>query len=396
MRTFATSLTFMLLLSLPCSTRSQTIWLTTMSYQTTLDPSVVYDSTAGLYRMWYATYGGGGVGYAVSFDGVQWFGCDTLVMKAGLPGTYDRYIHSVNVARHRNKYLMLYTCSRAQDTLVIGEATSEDGMVWVKYGSAPVMRPILYTGGWESRHVSSGDVMTVGDTVYLWYGGGDGTHMSTGLARSIDDTTWVRDPRNPVIQPGRSQGFDDREAAVVGVTRKGGTFYMLYRGINASSSHAYLLATSLNGVSWWQYPLGPVIKSGGVLGGGTVMWRDGVFRAWYCASSGWYLTMAISVPVTLDAPLYATGLPSGAVLHQNYPNPFNPSTEVRVDVPERGHVYLAIYDALGRLVDVIADEVREAGPATYTWHAGQRASGMYVCRMTFGGRTIATKMTLVR
>ena len=397
MRTISICCVVLLLFILPQISQSQTEWLknTTMTYL--LDPSVVYDSTAGLYRMWYANYGVGGVGYGVSSDGITWSMADTLVMKGGEPGSFDAYIHSTNVVRHHNVYTMLYTCSRAQDTLKIGMATSLDGRHWTKAQGGPVLSPVTSGSGWESRHVAAGDLISMGDTLYMWYGGGDGTHMSTGLARSVDGTVWMREPSNPVVKPGRTPGFDDLEASVVGVTKKGGTYYMVYRGINLASQQSYLLATSLNGVKWWQYPSGPVINTGYPLGGGCLMWNNGLFRLWYCGSSwGWTLTSAVSEAVILSAPDARGGMPEEFVLHQNYPNPFNPSTEIRVDVPATGRLFVAVYDVLGRLVEVLADEVHNPGTATYTWHAAAQASGMYICRTSFNGKTSVTKMMLVR
>jgi hypothetical protein len=380
---------------LPSLSHSQTVWLKNTSSITALDPSVIFDSTAGLYRMWYASYGSGGIRYGISTDGTQWFFDDALALASGESGSFDRYIHSVNVTTYRGKYMMLYTCSRAQDTLKIALATSTDGLHWVKSGRGPVLQPKGTADTWESRHVGGGDLLVVNDTLYMWYGGGDGTFLSTGLARSVDGINWIRDPWNPVIQHGKPSSFNSVEATAVGVTRRDNGFYMIYRCIDSTYQHSYNLAVSTNGSTWWQYPEGPVIMNPWrQLGGGSLMWHGGLFRLWYCSGGSWSLSTAIAEAVSLPG----SGLDYAGkmLLRQNYPNPFNPSTTIQVVVPAAGRLTVAIYDVLGRLVEVLADEDRDPGPATYAWHASGKASGVYLCRTSFGGQTSTTKMMLLR
>ena len=56
-------------------------------------------------------------------------------------------------------------------------------------------------------------------------------------------------------------------------------------------------------------------------------------------------------------------------LAQNYPNPFNPLTTIRFGLKERAHVRLRIYDASGRLVRTLVDDVKTGGLHTVTWDA---------------------------
>ncbi len=48
-------------------------------------------------------------------------------------------------------------------------------------------------------------------------------------------------------------------------------------------------------------------------------------------------------------------------LYQNYPNPFNPSTKIGYKLKERGYVKLYVYDIKGELVEVLVNEVQDAG-----------------------------------
>jgi hypothetical protein len=74
-------------------------------------------------------------------------------------------------------------------------------------------------------------------------------------------------------------------------------------------------------------------------------------------------------------------VPKRFLLHQNYPNPFNPSTTIRYDLPTDARVTLRIYDAIGREVTVVKNEIENAGYRTADWNAGRFASGVYFYRL---------------
>jgi len=97
------------------------------------------------------------------------------------------------------------------------------------------------------------------------------------------------------------------------------------------------------------------------------------------------------------------GVPMEFALEQNWPNPFNPTTTIGYTVgvvsgqsPVASKVRLAVYDLLGREVEVLVDEKKEPGAYTFTWDARGRASGVYFYRLTAGERTAVKKMTFLR
>ncbi len=73
-------------------------------------------------------------------------------------------------------------------------------------------------------------------------------------------------------------------------------------------------------------------------------------------------------------------IPSAYALHAAYPNPFNPSTEIKFDLPEDGHITLAVYDMLGRKVADLVNSNYAAGYHSATWNANEIASGVYFAR----------------
>jgi len=71
-------------------------------------------------------------------------------------------------------------------------------------------------------------------------------------------------------------------------------------------------------------------------------------------------------------------------LYQNYPNPFNPSTKIGYRLKERGYVKLMVYDIKGELVEVLINEVKEAGYYEEEFKAGV-SSGLYIYRIEIIG-----------
>ena len=88
-------------------------------------------------------------------------------------------------------------------------------------------------------------------------------------------------------------------------------------------------------------------------------------------------------------------------LGRNWPNPSNSETAIAYSLDERGPVQIEICDSIGRVVRILVDAIGEAGMHVARWDGrddeGWRvASGVYLCRMRFGGRSAIGKMTLVR
>jgi hypothetical protein len=88
-------------------------------------------------------------------------------------------------------------------------------------------------------------------------------------------------------------------------------------------------------------------------------------------------------------------------LYQNYPNPFNSTTHLDYRLEEPTHVRIEVYDMLGRLVCVLADQRKAEGRHQLSW-SGQDMfgrlvpEGMYVCTMKVPGLSFSRRMVLQR
>jgi hypothetical protein len=83
------------------------------------------------------------------------------------------------------------------------------------------------------------------------------------------------------------------------------------------------------------------------------------------------------------------------------PNPFNPSTTLRFSLAQAGHVRVSIFDAAGRLVTTLVDEVREAGAQAVTWNGRNEANrvvpaGFYFVRAESHGTVQVQKIALIK
>ena len=86
--------------------------------------------------------------------------------------------------------------------------------------------------------------------------------------------------------------------------------------------------------------------------------------------------------VTRSAASEVKLIPNDFSLQQNFPNPFNPSTEIRFDLPEEGHIELVVYNMAGQKVRTIESGNMKPGYHSMIWNGtndkGTRVStGMY-------------------
>jgi pectate lyase len=92
----------------------------------------------------------------------------------------------------------------------------------------------------------------------------------------------------------------------------------------------------------------------------------------------------------------SAGTPKSFALAQNYPNPFNPKTGIRYQVSGFSDVKLAVYDMLGREVEVLVNGRKEPGVYQVEFDGGGLPSGAYLCRLTAGTFVQTRRLLLLR
>jgi predicted GH43/DUF377 family glycosyl hydrolase len=163
----------------------------------TYRPTVIYDETTGVFHMWY-NWTHTMVGYATSTDGINWtpYNPDNpgqwgYIVYEGTPGAFDAYgVHHMDVIYYQGQYWMYYLgmpTSTWWGGLIIGLATSPDGIHWTQYPN-PILTPEetwAFTGGFTA-HLQSlyrPSVVIVNDTMHMYYGGTD-SYVASGSGAS--------------------------------------------------------------------------------------------------------------------------------------------------------------------------------------------------------------------
>jgi hypothetical protein len=97
----------------------------------------------------------------------------------------------------------------------------------------------------------------------------------------------------------------------------------------------------------------------------------------------------VVINVTPDPTLAVEDLdeiPLTFALSQNYPNPFNPTTTINFAVPVKSDVNVTVYNVLGEVVRVLADQELSAGSYSVSFDAARTlSSGIYFYRISAVG-----------
>ena len=83
-------------------------------------------------------------------------------------------------------------------------------------------------------------------------------------------------------------------------------------------------------------------------------------------------------------------------LSQNYPNPFNPVTTIKYQIPDDGMVKLIVFDALGREVKTLVNNVQIAGVYEVRFDATDVSSGVYFYKLVTGQFEDLKKMIILK
>jgi hypothetical protein len=101
----------------------------------------------------------------------------------------------------------------------------------------------------------------------------------------------------------------------------------------------------------------------------------------------------LSVPISREND---AAKPADFTLTPAYPNPFNSRTGIRYNVITDGYIKISLYDATGRLVRQISNEIVTAGSHVLTIDAKDLCTGLYIVRFEAGDVKLEQKIVLVK
>ena len=86
----------------------------------------------------------------------------------------------------------------------------------------------------------------------------------------------------------------------------------------------------------------------------------------------------------------------GFRIERNYPNPFNPRTTIKYELPKSSEVRLSVYDVLGREVEVLVNEIRDAGVHEVKFDGSGLSSGLYFYRLQAGDFVATSRLLFLK
>ena len=205
---------------------------------------IAYPSVLRSKRGWTMWFASGSIDRAESSDGIHWHVTHERVLTAGEPGQFDSLtvLYPYVVRDASGGYVMFYTGYDGTD-FAIGEATSSDGVTWVKKGT------VLKKGASDSfynRSVAQASAWLGDGQRLLWFGGYDTSKTDPGpfrigLARSLEAGRF--EVLGVAIDLSES-GLKAHGTRGPSVVRWQGRWWMAYSGLGEDNRYRILTAWS--------------------------------------------------------------------------------------------------------------------------------------------------------
>ena len=241
----------------------------------------------GTYLAWYSGKNDSGnyaVGLATSGNGINWTKFSgNPVLTTGQTGAWDSgNVAAKEVLFEAGEWRMYYNGWGNSEPARIGLATSPDGINWTKHPSNPLLEPGP-PGAWDESHIWANCICRDVDDWYLWYTGQPGYQI--GLATSNDGILWAKSPTNPLLL---TQGTWDADGlGNARVLIDDGLYHIWYKGLLGDIERIGY-AVSQDGINWIPWPTNPVLTPGSPGSWDDhkirpmLVYRDGSrYRMWY-------------------------------------------------------------------------------------------------------------------
>lgn len=214
-------------------------------------PKLLIDSSK--VKMWFKIQGASAeasIGYAESYDGVNWVKPINNPVLTPTPGSWDSdAVTDGIVLKDGSIYKMYYRGYSHENGYAVGLAISSDGINWEKFPS-PVLTPDegIFVFG-------PNDVIKVNNIYYMYY---DYNH-NIGLATSSDGINWQKYSGNPIIYA--TEYWEGNGTYFASVIHENNGFKMVYMNFNTGGEWGFGKAVSEDGINWNKSNTNPFFKS---------------------------------------------------------------------------------------------------------------------------------------
>ena len=107
-------------------------------------------------------------------------------------------------------------------------------------------------------------------------------------------------------------------------------------------------------------------------------------------------SLKLKYDATVNVEEQINEIPEDFVLYSNYPNPYNNSTKISYEIPVQSNVSIILYDALGREVAILVNEVKPGGKHQFSFIENNLVSGVYFYTLRAENYTQTKKMILLK
>ena len=178
-----------------------------------------------------------------------------IVTRRPSPKIQNFYINPGGMIFHEGQFHMFFNSfTNWPGTVLVGYATSEDGLHWQMAQDEPVFSSEQVLFGNGRADVSS--VLVTEDNTWVMYFhtvSNGNPPMEVGRATAASPLgPWSVDP-NPVLVPGPEGSWDEQSVFWPNVVRDGDGYRMYYGARDKLANFAIGMATSEDGISWKKY-----------------------------------------------------------------------------------------------------------------------------------------------
>jgi len=216
----------------------------------------------------------GRIGMAESDDGIHWTRNTSTgtVLSPSASGWDSHFLDTPCILKKGNIWYMWYYGSSSNSTVgaAIGLATSTNGVNFTRYGTAPVLTKGS-AGAWDELWVESPSVIYDGTKFVMFYTGvGANWLPQMGQATSTDGVNWVKNSANPTFMRSTdTTAWDSYAAAVASVSYDNGAYHMVYAAVSIADITAGRqlpqlgFVDSTNGTTWIRTSTTPIVTTSG-------------------------------------------------------------------------------------------------------------------------------------
>jgi hypothetical protein len=147
---------------------------------------------------------------------------------------------------------------QSSSTLSISDASSWDGKAWTTFPS-PAIIPSTEADAWDSLSVYSPSVFYDGSTYWLWYSAlsQNSVGPQIGFATSQDGMLYTKSPSNPILSPGQAGSWDSAGAEQPTFLLGPSGYLLYYDGFSKSAGGRIGLVTGTPTVAVAEFPTVP-------------------------------------------------------------------------------------------------------------------------------------------